>query len=62
MYSESNGEVTLKMPHEDYEIVLMALGAYTALTWKKDGGDRMLKLLNRLNQGNHNYVPYKMSE
>jgi hypothetical protein len=59
-YREENGQVVLTMSREDYEIVLMALGAFTAMTWDKttDKG-RMFVLLNRLNEGNPHYTPYQ---
>lgn len=61
-YSEENGQVGLTMSREDYDIVLMALGAFTALTWDKHKGARMLDLVNRLNSGNPNYTPYQVEE
>ena len=60
-YSEQDGQVILTMSREDYDIVLMALGAFTALTWNKGKDDgRMFVLLNRLNSGNPNYTPYQV--
>jgi len=59
-YSEENGQVVLRMSREDYDIVLMALGALTAMTWDKEKkGVRLLSLLNRLNSGN---PPYEVPE
>ena len=51
-YREENGQVVLTMKAEDYEVILMALGAFTAMTWR-NGSDnkRMFELMNRLNQG-----------
>ncbi len=37
-YREENGQVVLTMKAEDYEMILMALGAFTAMTWR-NGGD-----------------------
>lgn len=62
-YSEENGQVILTMSRKDYDIVLMALGAFTAMTWDKEKkGVRLLSLLNRLNEGNLSYTPYEISE
>jgi hypothetical protein len=58
-YSEQNGQVVLTMSREDYQLVLMLLGAGVAgehiLTWAK-----ACQLLNRLNSGNPNYTPYQV--
>jgi hypothetical protein len=58
-YREENGQVILTMSIEDYQFVLMLLGAGVAgeriLSWKK-----ACELLNRLNQGNPNYTPYQV--
>ena len=67
-YSEENGQVVLTMSREDYLIVLRALGSFTApvaaysLIGEKDGLNRMLDFMNRLNQGNPNYTPYQVGE
>jgi hypothetical protein len=60
-YREENGQVVLTMPREDFETILMALGAFTVVMGRSDGTlhrNRMLRLLNRLNEGNPNYTPY----
>jgi hypothetical protein len=58
-YREENGQVVLTMSREDYQLVLMLLGAGTSgeriVTWNK-----ALALLNRLNDGNPNYTPYEV--
>lgn len=60
-YSEENGQVVLRMSREDYESLLMRLGtAFTFYAAKPGGRDRELALLNRLNEGNPNYTPYKV--
>jgi len=60
-YSESNDQVILTMSREDYQLVLMLLGAGTAgehvISWKK-----ACELLNRLNSGNPHYTPYQVEE
>lgn len=62
-YSEENGQVVLRMSREDYELVLMALGALTAVTWKNGGNSqRVLETVNRLNAGNPNYRPYEVAK
>jgi hypothetical protein len=56
-YSEKDGSVILTMSREDYQLVLMLLGAGVAgeriITWPK-----AIELLNRLNEGNPHYTPY----
>jgi hypothetical protein len=58
-YREENGQVILTMSREDYQLVLMLLGAGVAgehvVSWKK-----ACMLLNRLNEGNPNYTPYQV--
>ena len=60
-YSEENGQVVLRMSREDYQLVLMLLGAGVAgeciIKW-----DRACALLNRLNEGNPNYTPYQVEQ
>ena len=64
-YREENGQVILTMSREDYERLLMLLGACTVHA--AHGGksmftlDDILGLLNRLNDGNPNYTPYELS-
>lgn len=59
-YREENDQVVLTMSRDDFQVVLMALGAWTATTWQK-GNDHMFRLLNRLNEGNPHYTPYRVS-
>ena len=60
-YREENGRVILTISREDYEILLMALGALTVVKLNEPGEpQRMLGLVNRLNQGNPNYTPYQV--
>ena len=60
-YSEENGQVLLRMSREDFQLVLMLLGAGVAgeriVSWKK-----ACELLNRLNEGNSHYTPYQVEE
>lgn len=58
-YREENGQVVLTVSREDYDLILMALGAWTAQTWEK-GNDQMFRFLNRLNEGNPHYAPYRV--
>ena len=57
-YREDDGKVVLTMSREDYQLVLMLLGAGSAqemvVSHKK-----AFELLNRLNEGNANYTPYR---
>ena len=70
-YSESNGQVTLTMSREDYERVLLLLGAATACVLRVPGFlemsprfnlQAMLSFMDRLNQGNPNYTAYQVEE
>jgi hypothetical protein len=62
-YREENGQVILTMNPEDYERLLMCLGAATAmsalgrhvLTF-----NAVLEMMNRLNDGNPNWTPYQV--
>ena len=60
-YREENGHVILTMNREDYQLLLMLLGAGCAgehiMSWKKAS-----ELLNRLNDGNPHYVAYQVEE
>ena len=56
-YREENGQVVLTMSREDYETVLMALGAFTVYAYEPR---RILEVCNRLNVGNPNYTPYQV--
>ena len=59
-YREENGQVVLTMSREDYDKVLKVFAAATAKLFP----DTMwiLKLLNRLNEGNPNYTPYQVEK
>lgn len=62
-YSEQDGQVVLTMSREDYEVLLMALGSYTALHLARPWDlERVLAFVNRLNSGNPNYTPYQVEE
>ena len=64
-YREENGQVILTMSRDDFERVLMRLGAATGLAIQRSANlaetlyDE-LALLNRLNEGNPNFTPYKL--
>lgn len=62
-YREENDQVILTMSREDFDNLLIMLGAGTAAM--QNGGanlDSMLAFLNRLNSGNPNYTPYQVGE
>ena len=49
----------LTMSREDYQLVLMLLGAGVA-TGRIASWNRGYELLNRLNEGNPHYTPYQV--
>lgn len=55
-YSESNGQVILTMTRDDYDLMLLMLGAGSVAV----SFDLSLPFLNRLNSGNPNYTPYQV--
>jgi len=57
-YREENGQVVLTMNKEDFTSLMYFLGLGAALTHLPTRG--VLELLNRLNQGNPHYTPYKV--
>lgn len=60
-YSEQNGQVTLIMSREDFDTILFALGGYTCERMMAgESPQRILDLMNRLNDGNPNYRPYQV--
>lgn len=56
-YREENGQVILTMTREDYELVCDELD-YAV---DREAGHRLARLMNRLNQGNPNYRPYRLT-
>ncbi len=61
-YSENaNGQVVLTLSREDYQLMLMLLGAGAAGA-RIVSGNRALAFLNRLNEGNPHYTPYQVDE
>ncbi len=62
-YREENGQVVLTMSREDYEVILLALGAFTGAHLARPGhANRVLSMLNRLNEGNPHYTPYQVEK
>jgi hypothetical protein len=63
----AEGDVVLTMSREDFERLLMAMGATTRVmaSFCPDEAtfpyDWILGLLNRMNEGNPHYKPYKLS-
>ncbi len=53
-YREENGQVILTMSREDWQNLLITLGY--AAEYRE-----CYALLNRLNEGNPNYIPYQVS-
>jgi len=58
-YREENDQVILTMSREDYQLMLMLLGAGAAGA-RIVSGKKALEFLNRLNQGNPHYTPYQV--
>lgn len=65
-YSESSdGQVTLTMSREDYDRLLICIGASVGLALQGKGqlGKKIvIELANRLNQGNPHYFPYQVEK
>jgi len=65
-YREENGQVILTMSREDYDRVLMRLGTAGGVLSRQSFTNAQLwdelKFLNRLNEGNPNYTPYRTKE
>ncbi len=60
-YREENGKVVLTLSQEDYQLMLMLLGAGAAGA-RIVSGNKALAFLNRLNEGNPHYTPYQITE
>jgi hypothetical protein len=60
-YREQDGQVVLTLSKEDYNHLLFLLGGATGMAMR-DGVriDSILKLMNRLNEGNPHYTPYQV--
>lgn len=62
-YREENGQVVLTISREDYDRVLMRLGAALGSNFGQLlNYDQELEFLNRLNEGNPNYTPYQVEK
>lgn len=62
-YAEMNGQVVLTMSHEDYQMLLFALGIATGSALKDAKPIKpILEFMNRLNQGNPNYSAYQVEK
>lgn len=60
-YAEKDGKVVLTMSREDYEQLLLSVGALMILRMEhKDEIGKLFELVNRLNQGNPNFTPYQV--
>ncbi len=65
-YSEQDGQVKLTMSRDDYDLVLkvFAMATVRAMSDKRPilSSLQVVELLNRLNQGNPNFTPYRVGE
>jgi hypothetical protein len=64
-YREENGQVILTLSRDDYDKLLIVFAGATRISLTGPvgnvifGTDQIISLLNRLNDGNPNYRPYK---
>lgn len=62
-YFEKGDTVMLHMSRDDYERLLLVMGTATGAALMGRGvlnANEVIKLLNRLNEGNPNYTPYQV--
>ena len=62
-YKEEDGKVILTLDRSDYEMLLLCLGmaAGWAIKEKKDSSP-FVELVNRINEGNPDFIPYQVRE
>lgn len=63
MYVEKDGQVVLTMDRDDYDRLLLVLGYCTGAAANGDGPVTfigMVRLINRLNEGNPGFTPYEV--
>lgn len=58
-YSERDGQVVLTMSKADYSLLMLALGHLGRIMSPLFG---WIELINRLNEGNPDYTPYRRKE
>ena len=62
-YREENGQVVLAMRREDYEHLLFLVAkAHAKMFDAWESRPNELAFMNRLNEGNPKYIPYKLAE
>ena len=67
-FSEQDNRVILSMSREDYQLLLCVFAGCTKLAFTGPmgnlilGPEKIIGLLNRLNEGNPNYMPYQTGE
>jgi hypothetical protein len=60
-YREENGQVILTMSREDYDLLMIFLGAASGNIGRHvPSFHRLPDLVNRLNSGNPHYTPYQV--
>lgn len=57
-YREEDGKIVLTLSVEDWQLLLMLLGAGSASRIVQGG--KALEFLDRLNEGNPHYTPYQV--
>jgi hypothetical protein len=60
-YREENGQVILTMSREDYELLVYGFGMLIGKSFFGGSPHGLIEYFNRLNSGNPNYTPYKLS-
>jgi hypothetical protein len=64
MMRRENGQVIITITEEEWCELLLSLG-YATGSMRKDGSfmwTRALRLVNSINEGNPDYIPYKIPE
>ena len=62
-YSRIGDKVTLEMPPQDYDLLMMSLGYAMGITLQDPiTAYCILDLVNRMNAGNPSFIPYEIPE
>jgi NADPH-dependent glutamate synthase beta subunit-like oxidoreductase len=62
--TQEGDRVTIEMTRDDYDTLLIILGAGLSAIYSKEGDNRTynswLRFINELNNGNPNFTPYEI--